>query len=59
VNRRAQAVVLLLFGGAIVKARVTDLYLRYVKEGLRPFLIGPGCCWSRRRSVRACSRAVH
>jgi len=42
VNRQAQAVVLLLVGGAILRASVTDLYLRYVKEGLRPFLIAAG-----------------
>jgi uncharacterized repeat protein (TIGR03943 family) len=42
VNRQAQAVVMLLFGGAVLKASVTDLYLRYVKEGLRPFLIVAG-----------------
>ena len=41
-NRQAQAVVMLLFGGAIVKASLSDLYLRYVKEGLRPFLIMAG-----------------
>ena len=41
-NRQAQAVVLLLFGGAILRASFTDLYLRYVKEGLRPFLIAAG-----------------
>ncbi len=41
-NRQAQAVVLLLLGGAVVKASVTDMYLRYVKEGLRPFLIVAG-----------------
>ncbi|GAA0470669.1 membrane protein [Actinoplanes capillaceus] len=41
-NRQAQAVVLFLFGGAILKASFTDLYLRYVKEGLRPFLIASG-----------------
>ena len=41
-NRQAQAVVMLLFGGAIVKASVTDMYLRYVKEGLRPFLVVAG-----------------
>lgn len=41
-NRQAQAVVLLLFGGAILKASLGDLYLRYVKEGLRPFLIAAG-----------------
>jgi uncharacterized repeat protein (TIGR03943 family) len=39
VNKQAQAVVMLLFGGAILKAGVTDMYLRYVKEGLRPFLL--------------------
>ena len=33
---------MLLFGGAILKACLTDLYLRYVKEGLRPFLIAAG-----------------
>jgi uncharacterized repeat protein (TIGR03943 family) len=42
VSRQAQAVVLLLFGGAILKASATDLYLRYVKEGLRPFLLLAG-----------------
>jgi uncharacterized repeat protein (TIGR03943 family) len=42
VNRQAQAVVMLLLGGAVVKASVTDMYLRYVKEGLRPFLIAAG-----------------
>jgi uncharacterized repeat protein (TIGR03943 family) len=39
VNRRAQAVVMLLLGGAVIKASVTDLYLRYVRHGLRPLLI--------------------
>jgi len=42
VNRQAQAVILLLLGGAILRASLSDLYLRYVKEGLRPFLIGAG-----------------
>jgi uncharacterized repeat protein (TIGR03943 family) len=42
VSRQTQAVVLFLFGGAILRASLTDLYLRYVKEGLRPFLIGAG-----------------
>lgn len=41
-NRQAQSVVLLLVGGAVLRASVTDLYLRYVKEGLRPFLIAAG-----------------
>ena len=39
-NKQAQAVIMLLFGGAILKATLSELYLRYVKEGLRPFLIG-------------------
>ena len=33
---------LLLVGGAILRASLTDLYLRYVKAGLRPFLIAAG-----------------
>ncbi|MEU8659642.1 TIGR03943 family putative permease subunit [Actinoplanes philippinensis] len=41
-NRRAQAIVMVLFGGAILRASLTDVYLRYVKEGLRPFLIAAG-----------------
>ncbi len=41
-NRQAQAVIMLLFGGAVLKASLTDMYLRYVKEGLRPFLIAAG-----------------
>ncbi|RIV35657.1 TIGR03943 family putative permease subunit [Micromonospora radicis] len=41
-NRQAQAVILLLLGGAVIRASITDLYLRYVKEGLRPFLIAAG-----------------
>ncbi|MEU7901320.1 TIGR03943 family putative permease subunit [Actinoplanes sp. NPDC049118] len=41
-NRQAQAVIMLLFGGAVLKASLSDLYLRYVKEALQPFLIGAG-----------------
>ncbi|MFC6021801.1 TIGR03943 family putative permease subunit [Plantactinospora solaniradicis] len=41
-SRQAQAVVLLLLGGSVLKASFTDVYLRYVKEGLRPFLIVAG-----------------
>ncbi|MEV4705068.1 TIGR03943 family putative permease subunit [Actinoplanes sp. NPDC049316] len=41
-NRQAQAVVMLLLGGAVLKTGFGDLYLRYVKEGLQPFLIGAG-----------------
>jgi uncharacterized repeat protein (TIGR03943 family) len=35
-------VVLLLLGGAVLRTSLSDLYLRYVKEGLRPFLVGAG-----------------
>ena len=41
-NRQAQGVVLLLLGGAVLKASLTDMYLRYVKAGLQPFLIAAG-----------------
>ncbi|AEV81169.1 membrane protein [Actinoplanes sp. SE50] len=33
---------MLLFGGAITRATLTDVFLRYVKEGLRPFLLVAG-----------------
>jgi len=42
VNRQAQAVIMLLLGGAVLRSTLTDQYLRYVKEGLRPFLIVAG-----------------
>jgi len=42
VNREAQSVLLLLVGGAVLRISVSDVYLRYVKEGLRPFLIVAG-----------------
>ena len=41
-NRLSQAVVMLLFGGALIRATLTDMFLRYVKEGLRPFLLAAG-----------------
>ncbi|NUR30852.1 MAG: DUF1980 domain-containing protein, partial [Catenulispora sp.] len=41
-NRQAQAVIMLLLGGAVLRTSLTDLYLRYVKAGLRPFLIAAG-----------------
>jgi uncharacterized repeat protein (TIGR03943 family) len=42
VNRQSQAVVMLLFGGALIKATLTDVFLRYVKAGLRPYLLVAG-----------------
>jgi uncharacterized repeat protein (TIGR03943 family) len=42
VNRQAQAAVLFLLGAALLHAGWTDLYLRYVKAGLRPMLLASG-----------------
>jgi len=42
VNRQASAVILVLLGGAVLRISLTDQYLRYVKEGLRPFLLLAG-----------------
>jgi uncharacterized repeat protein (TIGR03943 family) len=42
VNRQAQAAVLFLLGAALLHAGLTDLYLRYVKAGLRPLLLAAG-----------------
>ncbi|GAA1561046.1 TIGR03943 family protein [Dactylosporangium maewongense] len=41
-NRQAQAVILLLVGGAVLRASLTDQYLNYVKPGLQPYLILSG-----------------
>ncbi|MEU0004232.1 TIGR03943 family protein [Streptomyces sp. NPDC006314] len=41
-NRQAQAAVMFLLGAALLHAGVTDLYLRYVKAGLRPLLLASG-----------------
>ncbi|GGJ49434.1 TIGR03943 family putative permease subunit [Streptomyces brasiliensis] len=41
-NRQAQAAVLFLVGAALLHAGLTDLYLRYVKAGLRPLLLAAG-----------------
>ncbi|MCO1594066.1 TIGR03943 family protein [Micromonospora sp. RHAY321] len=38
-NRLTQACIMIFFAAAVLQASVTDLYLRYVKEELRPFLI--------------------
>jgi uncharacterized repeat protein (TIGR03943 family) len=42
VNRQAQAFLMFLVGGAVLRAGLTDLYLRYVKAGLRPLLLIAG-----------------
>lgn len=41
-NREVQAVMLVLLGTAVTRISVTDIYLRYVKESLQPFLIATG-----------------
>ncbi|MFI5678388.1 TIGR03943 family putative permease subunit [Streptomyces cellulosae] len=41
-NRQAQAAVLFLLGAGLLHAGFTDLYLRYVKAGLRPMLLASG-----------------
>ncbi|MEU6279591.1 TIGR03943 family protein [Streptomyces sp. NPDC047028] len=41
-NRPAQAATLFLLGAALLHAGLTDLYLRYVKAGLRPLLLASG-----------------
>jgi putative membrane protein len=41
-SRQTQGFVLLLLGGAVLRAGLTDVYLRYVKAGLRPLLLVAG-----------------
>ncbi|MFE0731109.1 TIGR03943 family putative permease subunit [Streptomyces antibioticus] len=41
-NRQSQAAVLFLLGAALLHAGTTDLYLRYVKSGLRPLVLAAG-----------------
>jgi uncharacterized repeat protein (TIGR03943 family) len=61
VNRQAQSAVLFLLGASLLHAGSTDLYLRYVKAGLRPLLLVSGAVlvaaalatvWYERRSAR-------
>jgi putative membrane protein len=68
VNRQAQGFVLLLVGAAVLRAGLTDLYLRYVKSGLRPLLLAAGVVlimaaiatfWYERRSARAAREHEH
>jgi uncharacterized repeat protein (TIGR03943 family) len=41
-NRQAQGLVMFVLGYAVLHASFTDLYLRYVRAGLRPLLIAAG-----------------
>jgi len=42
VKREAQGILLFVLGGAVLHASLTGLYLRYVRAGLRPFLLIAG-----------------
>jgi uncharacterized repeat protein (TIGR03943 family) len=41
-SRRAQAIVMFMLGGVLLRISFTDAYLRYVKAGLQPLLIATG-----------------
>ncbi|NEB00526.1 TIGR03943 family protein [Streptomyces sp. SID13726] len=41
-NRQAQSAILFVLGVALLHAGLTDLYLRYVKAGLRPLVLAAG-----------------
>ncbi|MFJ4557689.1 TIGR03943 family putative permease subunit [Streptomyces massasporeus] len=64
-NRLAQTALLFLLGATLLHAGTTDLYLRYVKEGLRPLVLLAGAVlivtaaetlWYDRRAARAHDR---
>ncbi|MGW5467338.1 TIGR03943 family putative permease subunit [Streptomyces chartreusis] len=65
-NRQAQAAVLFLLGASLLHAATTDLYLRYVKQGLRPLVLLSGAvliaaalatAWYERKRARSRKRA--
>ena len=67
-NREAQGVLLLVTGGAVLRVSSTDDYLRFVKAGLRPFLLVTGVVlvvaaiatlWYEYRSARATRKTHH
>ncbi|MGV1037834.1 MAG: TIGR03943 family putative permease subunit [Candidatus Nanopelagicales bacterium] len=41
-NREVQAIVLILLGGSTLRISIGDTYLRYVKAGMRPYLLVSG-----------------
>ncbi len=66
VNRQAQAAVLFLLGASLLHAATTDLYLRYVKQGLRPLVLVSGAvliaaalatAWYERKRARSRKQA--
>lgn len=65
-NRQAQSAVLFLLGASLLHAATTDLYLRYVKQGLRPLVLVAGAVliaaavatvWYERKRARRHKRA--
>ncbi|MFI8531158.1 TIGR03943 family putative permease subunit [Streptomyces aquilus] len=67
-NRHAQSAVMFLLGATLLHAGSTDLYLRYVKAGLRPLLLLSGAVliaaalatlWYERRSTHHTDHANH
>ncbi|RSN68544.1 TIGR03943 family protein, partial [Streptomyces sp. WAC 05379] len=65
-NRQAQAAVLFLLGASLLHAATTDLYLRYVKQGLRPLVLVSGAvliaaalatAWYERKRARSRKQA--
>ncbi|MET9830036.1 TIGR03943 family protein [Streptomyces sp. NPDC006385] len=67
-NRQAQAAVLFLLGASLLHAATTDLYLRYVKQGLRPLVLLSGAVliaaavatvWYERKRARRQKQADH
>jgi uncharacterized repeat protein (TIGR03943 family) len=68
VNRQAQGMLLFVAGGAVIRASLTGDYLRYVKAGLRPYLIVTGVVlmitavttiWYALRKSRAGNKSGH
>lgn len=41
-SREVQSIMLILLGGAIIRISVTDIFLRYVKPVMQPYLIAAG-----------------
>ncbi|MCF1599859.1 TIGR03943 family protein, partial [Streptomyces muensis] len=67
-NRQAQSAVLFLLGASLLHAATTDLYLRYVKQGLRPLVLVAGAVliaaavatvWYERKRARREKEAPH
>lgn len=42
VRAEAQSLLLVLLGGAVLRISLSDIYLRYVKESMQPYLIAAG-----------------